>query len=122
MTESKALKGKVADILSQYEIAINIGKSEGVEVGMRFIVLGEKSIIDPDNNQKLGTYNYEKLRVKVSKTEEHYSVAGSEPRETFSFGFDAFLSQPKVTREPLASNVTADKTVEVGDPVVQVEG
>lgn len=115
MTERKLLVGKVADILGEYELAINIGKNSGVKQGMEFAVLGKKLITDPDSHKTLGTYNYDKLRVRVTQVEDNYSVAST----TSSFGFDigVIVSQPKLKSDMPSALLDLDKEVSVGDIV-----
>lgn len=122
MTKSELLTGKVAELLSQYRIAINIGKNSGVEKGMEFMVLGEKSIRDPDSHKKLGTYKYVKARVRVEQVEDDYSVATAKSTETAMFGSLESMFYPKVTRQKLSSTATTlDRDAAVGDVVVQAK-
>ncbi len=122
MTKSKLLTGKVAELLGQYRIAINIGKNSGVEKDMEFIVLGVKSILDPDSHKKLGTYKYHKVRVQVVQVEDDYSVATTKSTEPVIFGSLNAWPYPKVTRQKLSSKeTTLDRDVAVGDVVVQAK-
>ena len=122
MTKSELLTGKVAELLDQYRIAINIGKNSGVEKDMEFIVLGEKSIRDPDSHKKLGTYKYHKVRVQVVQVEDDYSVASTKSTQTVAFGSPGSWLYPKVTRQKLSSKEpTFDRDVAVGDVVVQAK-
>lgn len=115
MTERKLLVGKVADILGEYELAINIGKNSGVKQGMEFAVLGKKLITDPDSHKTLGTYNYDKLRVRVTQVEDNYSVAST----TSSFGFDlgVTVSRPKLKSDMPSALLDLDREISVGDIV-----
>jgi len=121
MTKSELLTGKVAELLGQYRIAINIGKNSGVEKDMEFIVLGKKSILDPDSHKKLGTYKYHKAQVQVIQVEDDYSVATTESTATMMFGSVEPWFYPKVTRQKLSSKTTLDFDVAVGDVVVQAK-
>jgi len=38
------IKGKVAAILSRRELILNIGSEDGVEIGMKFVILNSKGI------------------------------------------------------------------------------
>ncbi|MCH8311261.1 MAG: hypothetical protein IIB17_12315 [Chloroflexi bacterium] len=51
--EVKRIKGKVARILNSKEVALNIGRKNGVELGMLFNILDSKSyeIEDPDTGE-----------------------------------------------------------------------
>jgi hypothetical protein len=71
------LRGKVADILNERELVINIGRSAGVKRGMRFRVLAqsEKEVLDPDTRAPLGTVVQEKVRVRAIEVRERLAVA-----------------------------------------------
>ncbi len=64
---SKPIEGKVAQILNEREVAINVGAEHGVESGMKFEILSEKLIVitDPDTGDEIGTREQVKVRVKV---------------------------------------------------------
>lgn len=71
------LEGRVAQILNERELIINIGMSDGVEVGMRFEVLAESplQITDPeDETRVIGTYDRPKVNVEAFDVEDHMSV------------------------------------------------
>lgn len=134
------IRGKVARILNSRELAINVGATDGVKVGMYFDVLDPKGedIKDPDSGEVLGSLERPKVRVKVAKVQDHLSVAST--YKTFEvnvggrggamdFGFANLLLPPKyVTRTETLK--TSEKTwedldetesyVKTGDPVVQV--
>jgi hypothetical protein len=117
MTERKLLVGKVADILGEYELAINIGKNSGVKQGMEFAVLGKKLITDPDSHKTLGTYNYDKIRVRVTQVEDNYSVASTKSTPFISFDLVFPASQPKLKSDKLLTLEELDRNVSVGDIV-----
>ena len=74
--------GKVAEIIDNRTLAINLGSKEGVKIGMIFQIFAKsgKSIKDPDSREELGTIKIPKIRVKVTYADELYSLA-----ETFLF-------------------------------------
>jgi hypothetical protein len=76
MNESEQITGKVASIINERELTINIGESNGVKVGMIFKVLADKplEVFDPESNELLGVIDREKVRVKVSEVYEKFSV------------------------------------------------
>jgi hypothetical protein len=115
MAEQKLLRGKVADILGKYELAINIGKNSGVKLGMEFAVLGKKLITDPDSHKTLGTYNYDKVRVRVTQIEDNFSVAST--MSTFGFDLGFPVSQPKLKSDVPSALLDLDREVSVGDVV-----
>ena len=70
------LQGKVAAVLNERELAINIGTSKGVQVGMRFRVLAENpsEVVDPETAEILGYVDREKVRVQVVEVHERYAI------------------------------------------------
>jgi hypothetical protein len=122
MTEQKLLAGKVAEILGDYELAINIGRNSGVKRGMEFAVLGDKSINDPDSHKKLGTYKYEKVMVRVNQVEDNYSIASTMTTGAFEIGFPIPFSQPKLRSDISSATSVLDRSVSVGDVVEERRG
>ena len=70
------LEGKVAGIINERELAINIGSSSGVVNGMTFKVLSDEpgEVTDPDTGQLLGRFEREKVRVKASVVHEKFTI------------------------------------------------
>jgi hypothetical protein len=74
---SKPIEGKVAQVLNEREVAINIGTEHGVETDMKFEILSEKPIIitDPDTGDEIGTIDRVKVRVKAVEVQPRMSIA-----------------------------------------------
>lgn len=74
--KSEPIRGKVASILTERELTINIGAQHGVREKMRFSVLAAEPIevIDPQTREKLGTIDREKVRVIVTEVQERFSI------------------------------------------------
>ncbi len=120
MTERKLLKGKVASILGDYELAINLGKNAGVKLGMEFAVIGEKLITDPDSGKSLGSYKYDKVKVEVKQVEDKFSIASTMP--TSSLGIPMLdlgltISHPKLRSDIALGLEEFDRNVSSGDVV-----
>ena len=125
-----SLEGKVAAILNERELVINIGTSKGVKQGMLFKVLAEKpiEIKDPETGVIIGQVDQEKVRVKVSEVQEHISICKT--FKTFSVGgnlYRAVLDPPRTVVETFkvedssVSKLSKEENyVKVGDIVVQV--
>ena len=138
------IRGKVARVLNTREIAINVGTSQGVTLGMRFDVMdtNEMDITDPDTGKVLGSLERPKVRVEIIHVQEDLSVAQT-PETKVNLGgtgtltaLDTFgpfarsLMPPNwVTRyETLKKTETnpkeeldeEDSRVKIGDPLVQV--
>lgn len=142
MTEP--IRGKVAAVLNEREIALNLGYANGVSVGMYFDVMSLESgdIRDPDTNEILGSIERPKVRVRVTEVREKFSVAstyrskrvnvgGTFENKFFDMGpFARALMPPKwITKhETLKTSEKnflevlkeEDSYVKVGDPVRQV--
>lgn len=93
---TKKLEGKVAKILNERELAINIGKKAGVKEGMKFEVLKPEPILirDPDTQEKIGIFDQVKIRVKVINVEERFSKART---------YEIYKTRKGISGSPLAS-------------------
>jgi len=72
----KMIEGKVAQLISERDLAINRGSSEGVSVGMHFQVLSPEpsEVRDPDTDEILGTVDIPKIEVEVISVQPHLAV------------------------------------------------
>ena len=144
---TQPIRGKVARVLNTREIAINVGSTHGVTVGMYFDVMDadEADIIDPDTKEVLGSIERPKAGVKITYVQEKLSVASTYKSEPVNVGgtgtkssviLDAALSLSSLALMPpnwVKKYETLEKTeeaptpfdekdskVKTGDPVVQV--
>ena len=71
--------GKVAKILNSRELALNIGKNQGVQLDMKFDVIDKvgEDIRDPDTNKTIGSVERSKVRVTIVSVQENLSVAST---------------------------------------------
>ena len=76
---NEPIRGKVACVLSTREIAINVGATDGVAVGMYFNVIDPRyeNIKDPDTGEVLGSFEHPKVGVRVIQVEEKVSIAST---------------------------------------------
>lgn len=141
---TEPIHGKVARILNSRELALNIGKIDGVELNMYFDVLDPKGedIIDPDTGALLGSLQRPKVRVKIVKVLDQLSVGSTFKKHTVNKGGLGMgtLELTSFAQELLPPNYvteyenlkTSEKTwedlseqesyVKTGDPVIQVIG
>ena len=74
------IEGKVAKILDEYSIVINIGRNNGVVNGMVFAVFvqSDEEVKDPDSGEALGKLENIKEHVFVANVQDKFStcVAG----------------------------------------------
>ena len=81
------LEGKVAQILNDRELVINIGANKGVLEGMRFAVIGpEFEVVDPDSQAILGTVDREKVRVEAIEVQERLTICATYQTRTVGGG------------------------------------
>jgi cell shape-determining protein MreC len=75
---SAPISGKVAAIIDNTTLVINVGRVQGVEEGMGFIVYAEhQEIVDPDSAEVLGKWEIIKDQVVVSHVQERMSTVRS---------------------------------------------
>lgn len=68
MSNSKLIEGKVAQLLNERELVINLGSNHGVKRGMKFSVMATNAPVvvrDPDTGDILGNVDREKIRVEA---------------------------------------------------------
>lgn len=145
---TKPIRGKVASVINEREIAINVGTTHGVTVGMYFDVMDahDEDIRDPDTNEVLGSIKRPKVRVKITYAQERLSVASTYRSKRVNLGgsgggivaaldlgpFSKSLMPPNWvtkyetlkkrdrTTEGLNELNEEDSLVQTSDPVVQV--
>lgn len=141
-TLAERLAGKVAEILNQREVVMNIGEEAGVAKGMRFAVLNTRglSIKDPDTNEELGSVELPKVLVETVRVYPKLSVARTYRlrRENvggkgfgglnleYLFGAPRWVDTPeslKTTERTYQAELDEDESyIAIGDPVVQILG
>ncbi|NTV27992.1 MAG: hypothetical protein HGA93_04865 [Methanothrix sp.] len=134
--ENQLIKGKVANIVNERELAINVGSSNGVKVGMKFKVLTDEptQVIDPDSKEVLGYIDREKVRVQVIEVAERFAVCKTYRMLKTPGGIDLSLGslilQPSHKQETLRADQKSflpplseeESYVKRGDRVIQIMG
>ena len=139
MTEEQSprenpIEGKVASILNERELAINIGRCDGVRRGMKFKILAETptEISDPDTGENLGIVDREKVRVQATEVQERFSICRTYKTRHVAGGLFPSLSwlvsEPREVSETLKAEDSSlppplpeeESYVKNGDRVVQV--
>jgi hypothetical protein len=125
------LEGKVAKILNERELVINLGSKNNVKKQMKFKVLSPNSdeIIDPDSKEKIGTIDRIKVKVEVIEVKDKFSICKTYQYKTASSGlnplFNSLQKTPellKTTETNLPAPLSEDEIyVKIGDRVVQFE-
>jgi hypothetical protein len=76
---SQPIEGRVAAILDEYHLIINVGSAHGVKEGMRFVIYAQGADVkDPDTGQPLGKWEFPKGTVKAKHVQEKMTVCASE--------------------------------------------
>lgn len=132
------IEAVVAQILTERELALNKGKQDGVEIGMRFVVLNRRGrdILDPVTGQSLGSVELEKAIVKVVRVYDKLAIARTfrtyENQRKFLLPAE-FLGLSDVRRERVETFRTDERKlrdelseeesfVKIGDPALQIVG
>ena len=144
-TQTSLIRGKVAEILSPIEVALNVGENDGVKPDMLFDILAKRGrgIKDPDSGEDLGSIGLPKARVRISDVHEKFSVARTSQTKLVNVGghFDNLGSMratlrmfepPKWVERPEPLKIKSqdpapsqdldepESYVDIGDVVVQV--
>lgn len=134
------VKGQVASILNERELAINRGSSHGVKTGMLFAVMATESpieILDPETGEPIGREYQEKVRVVVTRAEDKHSVCETESYMTRGGPFynlgsnlwsESLFEKPQRVQRSLRASQSEfpeplppeESYVRVGDPVHEV--
>ncbi len=139
MAEDTALlQGKVAKILTEREVVINIGSAQGVKKGMRFAILAPtpEEILDPETDEVLDVVDRTKVLVQATEVRERITICStfrttkiSGGAFSMSYAIDRLFDPPRVVPETLRiedSSLPAplspdESYVKIGDRVKQVK-
>lgn len=85
-----AKNGKVAEIISEYDLILNIGLNHNVHIGEKYLIYTEHKVPDPDSDEYLEVIKIPKGRVEVYKVFEKTCFARSIDENKRLTGFGAF--------------------------------
>ena len=134
-TQVKPIRGKVARVLNDREVAINRGAVDGVESEMEFKILNSdvQEVCDPDTNEYLGSVQSPKASVKVTLVYDRMSVARTFRKRRVNVGgtgigiglfhppkWEEHYETLRLEDASLDEIGESDSYVSTGDPVVQV--
>lgn len=132
------IRGKIAKILNDREVVLNVGANRSVRPGMTFDIVFEVDVDDPDTGEALGSVESPKTRVKVSRVYDKVAIASTYRTRRVNVGgrglglasglFDPprWETRPETLRVKESVGDGRDESdapesyVSVGDPVVQV--
>lgn len=120
MTHPQTLKGYVARLITDDELAINLGSADGIREGMIFNVLdiSTESIPDPVTGENLGSIERPKARIRIISVSERLSLGAIYPPR----GREGVPSSLRLWEgpKPRSGRLTGEawpEGVQVGDPV-----
>lgn len=115
----KMIEGKVARILDEYSIVINVGRNDGVAEGKVFVVFtqSEDEIKDPDSNEVLGKLENVKDYVSVAHVQDKFAICvaqevGNTHKEGESSGAQTLsgaMMAESMSARPRGSNISIEK-------------
>ena len=131
---TKPIEGKVASVITERELVINVGIENGVKIGMKFKVLADKptEITDPDTGENLGSLDRDKVSVEAIEVQPRFSVCRTYKTRHIGAYYPELLSKIAVaSREEVETLKTsgssllpplseAESYVKKGDRVVQI--
>jgi len=92
MTDTKKITGRVAAIINERELVINLGEKANIKIGMKFNVLDEPTVVkDPDTKEELDVIRRVKIRVKIVEVRPKCAIARTYETYTVNEG-GTFLS------------------------------
>ena len=132
------ITGKIARILNEYQLVLNVGSKEEVTNGMIFIIYEEgEEIKDPDSGDSLGNLEMVKGEVEVSHVQRTICLAQSKEKQEKTKPTILSAKLAEVTpssktkleikheklyvKQPDISNLKATGPISVGDLVRSVE-
>ncbi|MCK4828677.1 hypothetical protein KA005_73785 [bacterium] len=76
MTNTKKITGKVAAIVNERELVINLGEKANIKIGMKFNVLDEPTVVkDPETKEELDVIRRVKIKVKIVEVRPKCAIA-----------------------------------------------
>lgn len=107
---SNQLKCKVADIIDDYKLVLNVGTKHNVEKGFRFSIfsISESDIIDPDTNESLGKLEtplgtgkviHVQEKICIIESDMYLKSTGKITKTTKPIGLLPMYDQEMVTKE-----------------------
>ncbi len=113
------IEGKVAKILDEYSIVINVGRDNGVVNGMVFAVFvqSDEEVKDPDSGETLGKLENIKEHVFVAHVQDKFSTCVAGERDTScgeheSYGAQTLsgaMMEESMTARPGSSKLSNEK-------------
>lgn len=117
--QDRAELGKVAQVLNERELVINLGTAEGVRRGMKYAVLAATptQITDPDTGDVLGEIDRDKVRVQVIEVQDHLAVARTYEGKVVGGGLGSLFPEFMIGHERMEYKTFHYSTGSVPGPI-----
>lgn len=128
---SNQLKCKVASIINDYKLVLNVGRKHNVEKGFRFSVysISESDIIDPDTKKSLGKLELPLGTGKVISVQENMCIIESDmysksiskiSKKTTPLGFLSSMYDQQIVTEEFPNDDIHEPfdNVQIGDSAI----
>jgi hypothetical protein len=109
------VEAKVAEVLAQYEVVLNVGSKQGIEPGWLVTVWRTVDVKDPGSDVVIGRVRRPKIRMRVTEVQAQVAVAESIEFYSTASGLDAFLTTSRPSRE----RRRVSKTVPAGGVILE---
>ncbi len=119
--EQKPIRGKVAAVLDENRLVLNVGTDDGVAQKMVFKIIETRVIRDPDTGDELGKVDVAKTRTLVGEVEKRMSIAYPHSRATNDIFFGSRVKFTSKDIQPAIKTTDIDTQyveVSVGDMAV----
>ena len=98
MNEKAVIRGRIIRIVDDHTALVNLGRVDGIVLESIFRVIGEsEEIIDPITDEKLGSIDVVKAKLKASQVHERFTVATSR-WTTYSFSLRPFENVQEIVK------------------------
>lgn len=78
MAEHPPISGRIVRLIDDHTAVLNVGRTVGVEPGMRFAIYTPTDVIvDPETEEELGRYRRRKGIVVVEELGDRFCIAGA---------------------------------------------
>ncbi|MET8370567.1 FlgT C-terminal domain-containing protein [Micromonospora profundi] len=116
------IEAKVARVISDHQLAINAGGSQGVREGDAVALYRTVDVKDPDSGDILGSVKVKHLSLEVAFVEPKFCVAtvierqpSDRPNAIF---IQSMMPLKRITSTPVRQRSTGEVYVAVGDIVI----
>jgi len=122
------IEGRIAQILSEDHVVLNVGARDGVKLGMVFVVLAQgDEVKDPETGEVLGRWEMPKGHLCVTHVQERLATcAGYDPSKAkgvegeaslvLSAALVAHSMRPETWREKSGARLNVDRSQLTGLP------